>query len=69
MIRVVLVKRAENPANDLEYRGWFTEKDVKKNVPEWLLEYDEVQLSRAKIGVLNAVAPWAEQGSEQHDDN
>jgi len=30
MIRVTLVKRDENPANDIEYRGWFMEKDVKK---------------------------------------
>jgi len=69
MIRVVLVKRAENPANDIEYRGWFMEKDVKKNVAAWLVEYDEVQLSRARIGVLNAAAPWAEQTEPSHGDH
>ena len=69
MIRVTLVKRAENPANDIEYRGWFMEKDVKKNVQSWLTDYDEVQLSNAKIGVLNAVAPWAEQEEPTYDDH
>lgn len=69
MIRVTLVKRAENPANDIEYRGWFMEKDVKKNVQSWLTDYDEVQLSKARIGVLNAAAPWAEQEEPSHDDH
>jgi len=68
MIRVTLVKRAENPANDIEYRGWFMEKDVKKNVQSWLTDYDEVQLSKARIGVLNAAAPWAEQTEPNYDD-
>lgn len=68
MIRVTLVKRAENPANDIEYRGWFMEKDVKKNVQSWLKDYDEVQLSKARIGVLNAAAPWAEQKEPSYDD-
>ena len=68
MIRVTLVKRAENPANDIEYGGWFMEKDVKKNVQDWLTDYDEVQLSKAKIGVLNAAAPWAEQTEQSYDD-
>ena len=69
MIRVTLVKRAENPANDIEYRGWFMEKDVKKNVQDWLTDYDEVQLSKARIGVLNAAAPWAEQTEPSYDDH
>ena len=58
MIKVNLKKLAENPAQDKYYLGWFPENQVKKNLMEWLQEYDEVTLTPAKIGVLNAVAPW-----------
>jgi len=44
------------------------EKDVKKNVQSWLTDYDEVQLSKARIGVLNAAAPWAEKEEPNYDD-
>jgi len=67
MISVTLVKRAENPANDVEYRGWFLERDVKKNFTDWVKDYDEVILKKPKIGVLNAVAPWAEQEQDHGD--
>lgn len=58
MIKVNLKKLAENPAEDKYYIGWFDERAVKKSLFDWLKDYDEVTLTPAKIGVLNAVAPW-----------
>ena len=66
MISVTLAKRAENPANDIEYRGWFLERDVKASFTAWVKDYDAVTLIKPKIGVLNAVAPWAAE-EQQHD--
>lgn len=61
MIKVLLVKRADNPAEDREFRGWFETRFVKKHIAEWLETYDQVELSKPKIGVLVETAPWAEE--------
>lgn len=53
MFKVLLTGLPRDNTTVAVWEGWFTAREVKRNIAAWLTEYEEVRITPAQLGVLS----------------